>query len=56
LFCFSLIAAASEVLTEPNMAHGCQIFLRPKYQKGKKYTKLPKYIPNVHKIFPMAVK
>jgi hypothetical protein len=29
---------------------GCQIFLGTKYQNGKKYTKLPRTIPNVHKI------
>jgi hypothetical protein len=30
--------------------HGCQIFLGTKYQNGGKYTKLPRTIPNVHKI------
>jgi hypothetical protein len=30
--------------------HGCQIFLGTKYQNGKKYFKLPRTIPNVHKI------
>jgi hypothetical protein len=29
---------------------GCQIFLGTKFQNGKKYTKLPQTIPNVHKI------
>jgi hypothetical protein len=29
---------------------GCQIFLGTKYQNGEKYTKLPRTIPNVHKI------
>jgi hypothetical protein len=31
-------------------AQGCQIFLGTKYQNGKKFTKLPLTIPNVHKI------
>jgi hypothetical protein len=34
----------------------CQIFLGTKYQSGEKYTKLPRTIPNVHKIYQMAVK
>jgi hypothetical protein len=29
---------------------GCQIFLGPKYQNGKKYTKYPRTVPNVHKM------
>jgi hypothetical protein len=29
---------------------GCQIFLGAKYQNGEKCTKLPRTIPNVHKI------
>jgi hypothetical protein len=30
---------------------GCQIFLGTKYQNGKKFTKLQRTIPNVHKIY-----
>jgi hypothetical protein len=29
---------------------GCQIFLGTKYQNGEKYAKLPRTVPNVHKI------
>jgi hypothetical protein len=35
---------------------GCQIFLGTRYQNGGKYTKSIQNMPNVHKIFPMAVK
>jgi hypothetical protein len=34
---------------------GCQIFLDTKYQNGKKYTKLPRTIPNVPKIEQITV-
>jgi hypothetical protein len=41
---------------EESRVQGCQIFLGPKYQNGKQYTKLPQNIPNGHEIFPMAIK
>jgi hypothetical protein len=35
---------------------GCQIFLSTTYQNGGEYIKLPQNIPNVHKVYQMAVK
>jgi hypothetical protein len=35
---------------------GCQIFSGTTYQNGKKYTKLPQNIQNVHKTDQMSVK
>jgi hypothetical protein len=35
---------------------GRQIFLGTKYQKGGKYIKTGKNIPNDHKIYQMAIK
>jgi hypothetical protein len=35
---------------------GCQTFLGTTYQNGKNAQKLPQNMPNVHKIFQMAVK
>jgi hypothetical protein len=32
------------------LKQGCQIFLGIKYLNGEKYTKLPRTVPNVHKI------
>jgi hypothetical protein len=44
------------LLSEERSFQGCQIFLGKTYQNGKNYTKLPQNIPNVHKLFQMAVK
>jgi hypothetical protein len=38
------------------LLQGCQIFLGIIYHHWEKYTKLPQNIPNVHKIYQMAVK
>jgi hypothetical protein len=47
------IASAKEIEdpgSNPTPGQGCQIFLRAKYQNGKKYTKFLCIIPNVHKV------
>jgi hypothetical protein len=46
---FSFQLHPQSVLSK-DLQQGCQIFLGTKYQNGKKYTKLPRIIPNVHKI------
>jgi hypothetical protein len=39
-----------------SLDQGCQIFLVTKYQNGEKYNKLPRTIPNVHKILQKTIK
>jgi hypothetical protein len=67
IFCRGMVMATTKFFTtctgndaklqvKSHLHQGCQIFLGPKYQNGEKYTKVPHNIPNVHKIFPMAVK
>jgi hypothetical protein len=40
----------SQKLNEMIANQGCQNFIGARYQNGKKYTKSPRTIPNVHKI------
>jgi hypothetical protein len=51
-----LSSSSTSIVAQRGMQQGCQILLGPKYQNRKKYTKLPQNIPNVPKIFAMAVK